>query len=129
MTESIIILQVIEIFSKYSMKRGCSLRDNCPQFSSQLKNFVYEYVFRHFKITKNVVKKNQTDMSLALLSYDNTTLERGISLEELLYNRKLRSPLPMLTSVLNDNVETGSLKEKECMLKEIQKICLTEDPN
>lgn len=60
-------------------------------------------------------------MSLALLFDRNTPLECGFSPAKLLYNNKLKLPLPMLPSVLNENVHNSSFLEREIILKEKSK--------
>ncbi|KAG5890837.1 hypothetical protein JTB14_016215 [Gonioctena quinquepunctata] len=70
------------------------------------------------KTAKNLIKKND-DIYLALLSYRTTPLECGLSPSELLYGRKLRTPLPVLPSRLNENINSNfSYTKKEGIAKD-----------
>ncbi|KAG5890349.1 hypothetical protein JTB14_032879 [Gonioctena quinquepunctata] len=69
-------------------------------------------------IAKNLIEKND-DIYLALLSYRTTPLECGLSPSELLYGRKLRTPLPVLPSRLDENINSNfSYTRKEGIAKD-----------
>ncbi|KAG5891236.1 hypothetical protein JTB14_004351 [Gonioctena quinquepunctata] len=133
MTESVIIEKLRELFSRYGISETVR-SDNGPQFQTEFKKFAFEYDFCHItsspyfpqsngcieaavKIAKNLIKKND-DIYLALLSYRTTPLECGLSPSDLLYGRKLRTPLPVLPSRLNENINSNfSYTKKEGIAK------------
>ncbi|KAG5894930.1 hypothetical protein JTB14_008889 [Gonioctena quinquepunctata] len=87
--------------------------DSCPYFPQSNK-----CIEAAVKIAKNLIKKND-DIYLALLSYRTTPLECGLSPSELLYGRKLRTPLPVLPSRLNENINSNfSYTRKEGIAKD-----------
>ncbi|KAG5866725.1 hypothetical protein JTB14_015790 [Gonioctena quinquepunctata] len=134
MTELVIIEKLKELFSRYGISETVR-SDNGPQFQTEFKKFAFEYDFCHItsspyfpqsngcieaavKIAKNLIKKND-DIYLALLSYRTTPLECGLSPSELLYGRKLRTPLPVLPSRLNENINSNfSYTRKEGIAKD-----------
>ncbi|KAG5874125.1 hypothetical protein JTB14_015045 [Gonioctena quinquepunctata] len=134
MTESVIIEKLKELFSRYGISETVR-SDNGPQFQTEFKKFAFEYDFCHItsspyfpqsngcieaavKIAKNLIKKND-DIYLALLSYRTTPLECGLSPSGLLYGRKLLTPLPVLPSQLNENINSDfSYTKKEGIAKD-----------
>ncbi|KAG5892339.1 hypothetical protein JTB14_011205 [Gonioctena quinquepunctata] len=134
MTELVIIEKLKELFSRYGISETVR-SDNGPQFQTEFEKFAFEYDFCHItsspyfpqsngcikaavKIAKNLIKKND-DIYLALLSYRTTPLECGLSPSELLYGRKLRTPLPVLPRRLNENINSNfSYTRKEGIAKD-----------
>lgn len=128
MSESVIIEKVKELFARYGISEIVR-SDNGPQFQSEFKKFAREYDFLHItsspyfaqsngcveaavKVAKNLLKKNE-NINQALLAYRTTPLECGFSPSELMFNRKIRSFLPILPSKLNSFVDASSFLEKE----------------
>lgn len=132
LTEEAVIVKLKECFSRYGIPESVR-SDNGPQFSSQFHNFAKNYHFRHVRSSpywsqgnggveravqtaKRLIKKNKNDLFLALLAYRCTPLDCGFTPAELLMNRKLRSNLPQLPSVLENNLNLKSefsFKERE----------------
>lgn len=136
LTASTIIRKLKELFCRYGIP-DVVRSDNGTQFRNEYKVFAEQYNFKVIfsspfysqsngcieaavKIAKNLLKKNQDDIYLALLSYRTTPLECGYSPSELLMSRKLRSHLPILPSKLTEVVDTHKTKGIEESRKEIQ---------
>lgn len=128
MSESVIISKLKELFSRYGIP-DIVRSDNGPQFQSHLKKFARECDFKHItsspyfsqsnggveaavKVAKNLLRKN-ADIFEGLLSYRTTPLACGFSPSELLMNRKLKSNLPILPSLLKETVDTRAVFEME----------------
>ena len=120
------------------------MSDNGPQFASQeFQNFAKDWDFRHttssphypqsnglaenaVKIVKNLIRKAQhseQDVHRALQVYRSSPLACGKSPAELLYNRRIRSNLPMVDSLLeNQRIDTrfvrGRKEEEKVKQKE-----------
>ena len=102
--------------------------DNGPQFASQeFKEFGRNYNFNHVtsspnypaangeaersvRTVKEIFKKSK-DPCLALLTYRTTPLQNGLSPSELIMGRKLRTPLPMMPTKLDQKVPKEALEE------------------
>ena len=121
------------------------MSDNGPQFASQeFKSFAKEWDFLHttssphypqsnglaenaVKIVKNLMRKTQhsrQDFYRALQVYRSSPLECGKSPAELLYNRRLRSNLPMVDSLLDSQqIDTKSVRgrKEEAKVKQKQR--------
>lgn len=137
MNELAIIEKLKEIFSRYGIPEVVRT-DNGPQFSSVFKKFSLEYNFVHItsspyfaqsnglvertvQTAKHLLKKNKSDIYLALLAYRTTPLESGFSPAELLMSRKLRTNLPQLPSNLDNIVDSKAYffkKERETKEKQ-----------
>ena len=73
---------------------------------------------------KNLITKvttNREDLYEALQVYRNTPLEQGRSPAELLFNRKIRSNLPVVKTLLKPQKPSSEVKEKKKSLKQRQK--------
>ena len=104
--------------------------DNGPQFASQeFKEFGRNYNFNHVtsspnypaangeaersvRTVKEIFKKSK-DPYLALLTYRTTPQQNGLSPSELIMGRKLRTPLPMMPTKLDQKVPKEALEEAE----------------
>ena len=104
--------------------------DNGPQFASQeFKEFGRNYNFDHVtsspnypaangeaersvRTVKEIFKKSKNPY-LALLTYRTTPLQNGLSHSELIMGRKLRTPLPMMPTKLDQKVPKEALEEAE----------------
>lgn len=133
MTESVIISKLKELFARYGIPELVR-SDNGPQFQNEFRKFALEYDFKHVtsspyfpqsngcveaavKCAKNLIKKND-DIYLALLAYRTSPLSCGYSPSELLMNRKLRNPLPMISNALNKPVCTQDFQIREERMKD-----------
>lgn len=136
LTEKVIITKLKDLFSRFGIPEVVR-SDNGPQFQSEFKQFAENYDFKHVtsspyfsqsngcveaavKIVKNLLKKSD-DMYLSLLAYRTTPLENGFCPSELMFNHKIRSPLPVLPKVLSQNVDTTSVSKGEERYK--NKMC------
>uniref|UniRef100_A0A1Y1K762 Integrase catalytic domain-containing protein n=2 Tax=Photinus pyralis TaxID=7054 RepID=A0A1Y1K762_PHOPY len=137
MTEVVVINKLKEMFARLGIPEIVR-SDNGPQFSTQFKNFAHSYNFTHttsspyfaqsnglveraVQTAKQLLKKNNDDIYLALLAYRSTPLESGFSPAELIMSRKLRTNLPQLPSNLNKVIDSSSFVRKEQERKDKQK--------
>ena len=122
------------IFARHGIPQQL-VSDNGPQYSSaEFSRFTREYEFSHITSSPRYPQGNGEaeravrtikgmlgkvdDPSLALLTYRTTPLQNGYTPAELLMNRRLRSPLPMITKKLMSRVpHYMSLSEKEEEMK------------
>ena len=134
-----VITHMKEVFSRQGTP--CELvTDNGPQFASkEFKDFAQEWDFKHtttspyypqsnglaenaVKIVKNLIRKchhSGQDVYRALQVYRSSPLECGKSPAELLYNRRLRSNLPMMDNLLDpQHIDRQFVRER----KEGQKV-------
>ena len=119
-TSLVVISKLKDIFSVHGIPE--ELRsDNGPQFDSyEFKYFAKAYGFVHttnsplysqsngeieraVRTVKNLLKKS-SDPSLALMAYRATPLSNGFSPSELLFNRRIRTTLPVMPSQLEPHV-------------------------
>ena len=134
---------VIDILNKIFSRFGVPTQfysDGGTQFtSSQFQEFAKEYGFMHntssphfpqsngfaessVKIAKRLLLKDN-DIHKALLAYRSTPLHNGFSPAELIFNRKIRSTLPMSSSELTPKIiQSKKLEEKEQRHKEKQQF-------
>ncbi|KAJ8895617.1 hypothetical protein PR048_000953 [Dryococelus australis] len=98
--------QVVTSSSHYSQSNGC--------------------VEVAVKVTKSLLKKNE-DISMGLLSYRTTPLGSGFSPVEMLMDRRLRSILPLLPSVLEEVVRPWLAQNIEHLQNENKCLIITED--
>ena len=128
-----VIVQLKEIFARHGTP--CEVvSDNGPQYAShEFKMFAKEWDFVHttsspyypqsngraenaVKIAKNLLKKCQVsgqDIYRALQVYRSTPLDCGKSPAELLYNRRVRSNLPMTDKLLDpQQIDSRRLRER-----------------
>ena len=142
-TSNAVINHMKAIFARHGTP--CELMsDNGPQFASQeFKSFAKEWDFLHttssphypqsnglaenaVKIVKNLIRKTQhsgQDIHRALQVYRSSPLACGKSPAELLYNRRIRSNLPMVDSLLdNQQIDTRFVRGR----KEEQKVKMKE---
>lgn len=113
-TEDEVIHCFEELFSRFG-KLDEVRSDNGPQFRSRFKSFLNKLGISHnpsspkfsqsngeaeaaVKIAKSLITKNSENLWQALLEYRSTPLKNGLSPAELLFGRKIRSCLPMLTT-------------------------------
>ena len=138
-TSKAVIKHMKAVFSRQGTP--CELvTDNGPQFASQeFKSFASEWDFGHtttspyhpksnglaetaVKIVKNLIRNYEPsgrDVYRALQVYRSSPLECGKSPAELLYNRRMRSNLPMVDKLLDpQHIDPRSVKER----KERQKV-------
>ena len=115
-TASTVVTHIKSFFARHGIP-GTVRSDNGPQFSCQtFKDFAEEYGFEHItsspifpqsngliengvKIVKLLIKKaldTNSDPYLALLNYRATPLKHGRSPAELLFNREIKTRLPVL---------------------------------
>ena len=129
-----VITHMKEVFSRQGTP--CELvTDNGPQFASrEFQEFAKEWDFKHtttspyhpqsnglaenaVKIVKNLIRKCQhsgQDVYKALQIYRSSPLESGKSPAELLYNRRLRSNLPIMDNLLDpQHVDPQLVKERK----------------
>nr|CAI5842741.1 unnamed protein product [Callosobruchus analis] len=114
MTEEAIISKLKELFHDmaYRKKLEVTSSPHWPQSNGSVERAV--------KTAKLTIKKNKNDdLYLALLAYRSTPLECGFSPSELLFNRKLRSNLPQLPSLLEKQVNVNMCKSKEIKHKQV----------
>ena len=135
LTEREVIDICKKLFSRYGIPEIVRT-DNGTQFASEFKKFASAYDFVHVtsspcyaqsngsaeaavKIAKNLVKKAD-DINLALLAYRTTPLENGFSPAEMMFSRRVRSTLPLLSSELGTFVEHNQVKARETSNKNYQ---------
>nr|XP_054755493.1 uncharacterized protein K02A2.6-like [Lytechinus pictus] len=141
-TSKAVINHMKAIFARHGTP--CELMsDNGPQFASQeFKSFAKEWDFHHttssphypqsnglaenaVKIVKNLILKSLhsgQDIHRALQVYRSSPLACGKSPAELLYNRQIRSNLPMLDTLLNNQqIDTKSVRGRKDEQKMKQK--------
>ncbi|XP_041485958.1 uncharacterized protein K02A2.6-like [Lytechinus variegatus] len=141
-TSKAVINHMKAIFARHGTP--CELMsDNGPQFASQeFKSFAKEWDFHHttssphypqsnglaenaVKIVKNLILKSQhsgQDIHRALQVYRSSPIACGKSPAELLYNRQIRSNLPMLDTLLNNQqIDTKSVRGRKDEQKVKQK--------
>lgn len=115
LTEETVIVKCKDTFSRYGIPQV--VRTDCgTQFKAKFVEFSQQYGFQlvtsspYFpqsngmaeagvKIAKQLLEKND-DIYMALLIYRNTPLESGYSPAELMFGRKLREILPIVSSEL-----------------------------
>ena len=140
-TSKAIINHVKSIFSRHGTPVQV-ISDNGPQFSSQeFKEFAKAWDFDHktssphypasngqaenaVKIMKDMIKKvasSGEDIYQALQVYRSTPLEHGKSPAELLFNRRIRSNLPVTKELLKNQVHSSNVDKKKKELKKRQK--------
>lgn len=136
MTEEAIINKLKGLFGRLGIPQVVQ-SDGGPQFKTAFKKFAEQMNFTHVtsspyhsqscgqvestvKIAKQMLKKNvHSEIYLALMAYRSTPLANGYSPAELLYNRKLRTNVPMAPSALTPKVPSNVL-EKNDELKDKQ---------
>eukprot|EP00057_Strongylocentrotus_purpuratus_P012550 XP_011667024.1 PREDICTED: uncharacterized protein K02A2.6-like [Strongylocentrotus purpuratus] len=138
-TSKTVITKMKEVFSRQGTPSEL-VTDNGPQLASkEFKNFAQDWDFCHtttspyhpqsnglaenaVKIVKNLIRKCQDsrqDVYRALQVYRSSPLECGKSPAELLYNRRLRSNLPMVDKLLDpQHINPQQVRER----KEGQKV-------
>ena len=112
-----VIKHLKSIYSTHGIP-NLAISDNGPQFANQaFSKFAAEYGFTHLTSSpiypqangeaetgvltmKGLLEKNK-DAHLALLSYQSTPLQNGLSPSELLMGRTLQTQLPALPNTLN----------------------------
>jgi len=140
-TSKAVINAVKSMFSRHGTPVQV-ISDNGPQFSSQeFKEFSKVWDFNHqtssphypasngqaenaVKIMKNMIKKvasSGEDVYQALQVYRSTPLEHGKSPAELLFNRRIRSNLPVTKKLLENQVPSSNVENKKKELKKRQK--------
>ena len=123
LTANNVITHIKSIFARHGIPEVV-ISDNGPQFlplfTSAFGKFAEEWNFQHVtsspkyaqsngfveaavKIIKRSLKK-EGDSYIALLSYRSTPLENGFSPAELLFGRRLRSRLPVISSQLQPQI-------------------------
>ena len=144
-TSKAVINTVKSIFARH----GTSVQvisDNGPQFSSQdFKDFSKHWDFEHttssphhpasngqaeiaVKNMKNLITKvttNHEDLYEALQVSRNTPLEKDRSSAELLFNRKIRSNLPVVKTLLKHQKHSSEVKEKKKTLNKDRRETMT----
>ncbi|XP_017884305.1 uncharacterized protein K02A2.6-like, partial [Ceratina calcarata] len=135
MTESDVISVCKTIFAWFGILKVVR-SDKGPQFASEFKKFASRYDFKHVtssphypqsnrcieaavKIAKNILKKS-SDINLGLLAYRTTPLENGFSPAELMFSRKIRSPLPVVPAQLGSFRMHEEIVKREMAGKEKQ---------
>lgn len=116
LTEKEVIEKCKEAFARYGIPE--IVKSDCgTQFASEFRRFAREFDFEHItsspkysqsngaaeaaiKIAKSIFKKCKDDVNLSLLAY-RTSLEDGFTPAELIFYRKIRSRLPMLSNLLD----------------------------
>ena len=141
-TSGTVINNLKSVFSRQGTPHEM-FTDNGPQFSSaEFKRFSADWDFTHttssphypqsnglvenaVKIVKNMIRKTVNsgqDIYRALQIYRSTPLECGKSPAELLYNRRIRSNLPMVDSLLGfKHLDSKAFKQRKDAQKEKQK--------
>ena len=129
-SSSEVIQHTKEIFSRHGVPQEVT-SDNGPQYSSfEYSQFAAKYGFTHttsspqfpqsngeaeraVQTIKQFLKKSK-DPHMALMIYHSTPLQNGYSPSELLMNRKIRTPLPIIESQLLPSVPDYSIvRERE----------------
>lgn len=132
-TTNTVMTQIKSFFARHGIPSTVRT-DNGPQFSCQaFKDFSKMYGFEHItssplypqsnglvengvKIVKLLIKKaldSNSDPYLALLNYRDTPLKHGKSPAEMLFNRKLKTRLPVFIESEPDWGNTKVLQAKE----------------
>ena len=103
-------------FAKFAGDYGFKHEPNCPKYPQSNGE-----VERAVKAVKSLLRKS-TDPYLALIAYCSTSLENGYSPAELLFGRKIRTTVPVLTSnLLPCWSQMSQLHQKDNNIKEKQK--------
>lgn len=135
-TSLAIISRIKNVFARFGIPETVR-SDGGTQFTSdEFKQFAKDYGFQQeissptfaqsngasekgVNIAKNILIKSRDDPNLGLLSYRSTPLECGRSPAELLFGRKLRTDVPVISSELVPSWKNimKEVEEKENQLK------------